>query len=96
MSRRRRRGGWLELVYFVLLSGLLLGGSLWLDRRAAALKGELVGRHEVAAVRLGTRGFGASRPLEPNTTLEGRARNRRVELVRPCEGPDSAKPHRTQ
>ena len=66
------------------------------ERRAAALKGELVGRHEVAAVRLGTRGFGASRPLEPNTTLEGRARNRRVELVRPCEGPDSAKPHRTQ
>jgi outer membrane protein OmpA-like peptidoglycan-associated protein len=66
------------------------------ERRAAALKGELVGRHKVAPVRLGTRGFGASRPLEPNTTLEGRARNRRVELVRPCEGPDSAKPHKTQ
>lgn len=54
------------------------------ERRAAALKRELVGRHAVAAGRLGTRGFGPSRPLEPNTTIEGRARNRRVELVRPC------------
>lgn len=54
------------------------------ERRAAALRRELVTRHGVAAGRLGTRGFGATRPLEPNTTLEGRARNRRVELVRPC------------
>jgi outer membrane protein OmpA-like peptidoglycan-associated protein len=55
------------------------------ERRAAALRRELVTRHAIAAARLGTRGFGATRPLEPNTTLEGRARNRRVELVRPCE-----------
>ena len=38
----------------------------------------------VAATRLRAVGFGATRPREPNTTIEGRARNRRVELVRPC------------
>jgi outer membrane protein OmpA-like peptidoglycan-associated protein len=54
-------------------------------RRADALRRELVVRHGIEAQRLGTQGFGASRPLEPNTTLEGRARNRRVELVRPCD-----------
>jgi outer membrane protein OmpA-like peptidoglycan-associated protein len=54
------------------------------ERRAAALRHELVARHAIVPARLGTRGFGATRPLEPNTSLEGRARNRRVELVRPC------------
>ncbi|MEP7087550.1 MAG: OmpA family protein [Gemmatimonadota bacterium] len=34
--------------------------------------------------RLSSAGFGAKRPREPNTSIEGRARNRRVELVRPC------------
>jgi outer membrane protein OmpA-like peptidoglycan-associated protein len=61
------------------------------ERRAIALRRELLARNAIAASRLGTRGFGATRPLEPNTSLEGRARNRRVELVRPCgraEGSD--------
>jgi outer membrane protein OmpA-like peptidoglycan-associated protein len=57
------------------------------EHRAAALKRELVARHGIDGARLGTQGFGAGRPLEPNTTLEGRARNRRVELVRPCARP---------
>lgn len=56
------------------------------ERRATTLRRELLARHAIAASKLGTRGFGATRPLEPNTTLEGRARNRRVELVRPCGG----------
>jgi flagellar motor protein MotB len=34
------------------------------------------------ADRLTTVGYGSTRPKEPNDTLEGRARNRRVELVR--------------
>ena len=51
-------------------------------RRAAAVKEALVTRHRVGAVRLATEGFGASRPKETNNTLDGRARNRRVELVR--------------
>ena len=28
--------------------------------------------------------YGATRPRESNATIEGRARNRRVELVRDC------------
>jgi outer membrane protein OmpA-like peptidoglycan-associated protein len=51
-------------------------------RRAAAVRQALVERHGIAADRLTTGGFGASRPAESNDTLAGRARNRRVELVR--------------
>jgi outer membrane protein OmpA-like peptidoglycan-associated protein len=52
------------------------------ERRAAAVKAALVDRYQVNASRLATAGFGASRPKESNDTLEGRARNRRVELIR--------------
>jgi outer membrane protein OmpA-like peptidoglycan-associated protein len=52
------------------------------EQRAAAVKEALVSRYGIAADRLSTNGYGASRPVEPNTTLEGRARNRRVELQR--------------
>jgi outer membrane protein OmpA-like peptidoglycan-associated protein len=52
------------------------------ERRAAAVKEALVSRYGIAPDRLSTKGYGASRPIEPNTTLEGRARNRRVELQR--------------
>jgi outer membrane protein OmpA-like peptidoglycan-associated protein len=51
-------------------------------RRAAAVKDTLVSRYHIAADRLLTNGFGASHPIETNDTLEGRARNRRVELTR--------------
>jgi outer membrane protein OmpA-like peptidoglycan-associated protein len=56
-------------------------------RRAAALARSLSSQHGIAAARLSTRGFGPNRPLESNATTEGRARNRRVELVRPCDRP---------
>ncbi|HET8624547.1 MAG TPA: OmpA family protein [Gemmatimonadales bacterium] len=56
-------------------------------RRAAALARSLTSQHGIVAARLGTRGFGPDRPLESNATPEGRARNRRVELVRPCDRP---------
>jgi OOP family OmpA-OmpF porin len=48
------------------------------------VKDALVKRYSINAGRLTTEGFGASRPKESNATLEGRARNRRVELVRAC------------
>jgi outer membrane protein OmpA-like peptidoglycan-associated protein len=51
-------------------------------RRAAAVKQALVARYAVDSKRLQTNGFGASRPKETNGTLEGRARNRRVELAK--------------
>jgi outer membrane protein OmpA-like peptidoglycan-associated protein len=61
------------------------GDSYNLDlsrRRAAAVKQALVARYRISPDRLSTDGFGASRPVETNDTLEGRARNRRVELTR--------------
>jgi outer membrane protein OmpA-like peptidoglycan-associated protein len=54
------------------------------QRRADAVKQALVTRYTIDTGRLSTQGFGASRPKESNATLEGRARNRRVELVRAC------------
>lgn len=52
------------------------------QRRAAAVKAALTGRYQIAAGRLSTAGFGESSPKDRNDTLEGRARNRRVELVK--------------
>jgi outer membrane protein OmpA-like peptidoglycan-associated protein len=51
-------------------------------RRAAAVKQALVSRYKVDGTRLQTSGYGASRPKDTNDTLEGRARNRRVELAK--------------
>jgi outer membrane protein OmpA-like peptidoglycan-associated protein len=50
------------------------------ERRARKVREFLVERG-VAAGRLEARGFGPERPLVPNTTPVGRARNRRVEFV---------------
>jgi outer membrane protein OmpA-like peptidoglycan-associated protein len=52
------------------------------SRRAAAVKAALGTQFGVAGSRLTTAGFGESRPQDRNDTVEGRARNRRVELVR--------------
>ena len=54
------------------------------QRRAEAVRAALVERFGAAPGRLTATGFGATRPVETNATLEGRARNRRVELVRSC------------
>jgi hypothetical protein len=51
-------------------------------RRAAAVKAALVTRYAIDANRLTFSGLGKSQPKDTNDTLEGRARNRRVELVR--------------
>lgn len=61
------------------------GDSYNLDlsrRRSAAVKQALTSRHQIGVDRLQTSGFGASRPKDRNDTMEGRARNRRVELVK--------------
>ena len=50
--------------------------------RAASVKRALASRFGIAAERLETNGFGASKPKESNGTAKGRALNRRVELVR--------------
>jgi outer membrane protein OmpA-like peptidoglycan-associated protein len=51
-------------------------------RRAAAVRKALDDRYKITATRLEPSGFGESRPKDTNETLEGRARNRRVELAR--------------
>jgi outer membrane protein OmpA-like peptidoglycan-associated protein len=53
------------------------------ERRAAAVRDVLV-RDGVSPARIVTRGAGELRPLADNSTREGRARNRRVDLtIRP-------------
>jgi outer membrane protein OmpA-like peptidoglycan-associated protein len=52
------------------------------QRRAAAVKDALVRRYKIPPDHLATSGYGASQPIETNKTMEGRARNRRVELQR--------------
>ena len=51
-------------------------------KRAAAVRQYLIDRHGIAEDRLTAKGLGASRPVAPNTTAEGRQQNRRVELVK--------------
>src|SRR5579871_790132 len=50
------------------------------QQRADAVKQALVTQYKISAERLATAGYGASSPVETNDTMEGRARNRRVEL----------------
>jgi OOP family OmpA-OmpF porin len=54
------------------------------SRRAEAVRARLAERHDVDTKSWGAVGYGATRPRESNATIEGRARNRRVELVRDC------------
>jgi outer membrane protein OmpA-like peptidoglycan-associated protein len=53
-------------------------------RRAEAVRARLAQRHGVDTKAWGAAGYGATRPKESNATIEGRARNRRVEMVRDC------------
>ncbi len=50
--------------------------------RAESVKNALVERYAIAPDRLTTAGFGAAQPKAPNDTMEGRALNRRVKLVK--------------
>jgi outer membrane protein OmpA-like peptidoglycan-associated protein len=51
-------------------------------RRAQAVKSALERRFSAAPSRLTATGSGKRSPKDTNDTIEGRARNRRVELVR--------------
>jgi outer membrane protein OmpA-like peptidoglycan-associated protein len=50
------------------------------QQRAESVRAFLI-KEGIAAERLQARGYGASQPRFPNTTADGRARNRRVEFV---------------
>ena len=51
-------------------------------RRAAAVRSYLLTSYGIADARLKAKGLGASKPIAPSTTAEGRRDNRRVELVK--------------
>ena len=51
------------------------------QQRAKEVKKQLVAAG-VSGDRLTTRGLGATKPLQPNTTLEAKANNRRVEFIK--------------
>lgn len=53
-------------------------------RRAGRVLTTLVSQYGIEAGRLRAEGKGETQPLDDNGTLPGRARNRRVELVRAC------------
>ena len=55
------------------------------ERRANAVRARLT-KQGVAPARLRAIGYGQTKPREINATIAGRARNRRVELLRPCGG----------
>jgi len=52
------------------------------ERRAAAVMDYLVTQMQIDRARLETAGFGESKPVATNNSPEGKAQNRRVELVR--------------
>ncbi|CAN5791590.1 hypothetical protein BH23GEM3_BH23GEM3_13940 [soil metagenome] len=52
------------------------------EERAAAVKTALVSKYGADGDRITTQGLGDTKPAVPNTTPEGRAQNRRVEVVK--------------
>jgi OOP family OmpA-OmpF porin len=51
-------------------------------RRAAAVREYLITNYKIAGDRLESKGWGESKPIDTNDTPEGKANNRRVELVK--------------
>ncbi|MCX6254696.1 MAG: OmpA family protein [Bacteroidia bacterium] len=51
-------------------------------RRAISVKNALSTEYGIEALRIETNGKGESEPIAPNSTAEGKAKNRRVELIK--------------
>ena len=51
------------------------------EERARTVKEHLVSKHGIDPARIEIRGYGPTRPVETNTTDEGRQKNRRVEFT---------------
>ncbi len=62
-------------------TGTEQGNLLLSAARAKSVVGELVSSFKISVNRLRSRGAGQAAPVAPNTSGEGRAKNRRVELI---------------
>ena len=58
-----------------------VGDNIDLSSRRAANVVEYFSSHGVDPNILSAKGFGATRPIAPNDTPQGRAQNRRIEIV---------------
>jgi outer membrane protein OmpA-like peptidoglycan-associated protein len=52
------------------------------QKRALSVKNYLIANYKIAPERLESKGWGESKPIDKNNTPEGKANNRRVELVK--------------
>jgi OOP family OmpA-OmpF porin len=52
------------------------------QKRAASVRNYLIANYNIAGERLESKGWGESKPIDKNDTPEGKANNRRVELVK--------------
>jgi OmpA-OmpF porin, OOP family len=52
------------------------------QKRAASVRDYLIANYKIAPERLESKGWGESKPIDKNNTPEGKANNRRVELVK--------------
>jgi OmpA-OmpF porin, OOP family len=57
------------------------GYNMKLSQRRAATVRDYMVSHGIAAGRLTTKGYGKTHPIATNSTAEGRAENRRVEII---------------
>ena len=51
------------------------------ENRAKAVQKHLIDTYRIAPERISSEGFGASRPVANNETKEGRAKNRRIDVI---------------
>lgn len=51
------------------------------QKRAEAVQNYLLANQVIAEDKINATGYGLSRPLAPNTTAEGRAQNRRIDII---------------
>lgn len=52
------------------------------EKRAMAVKNQIINKYNIAASRIQTEGKGESLPVASNATSEGKAKNRRVEFIK--------------
>jgi outer membrane protein OmpA-like peptidoglycan-associated protein len=77
---RDRNGFILEIEGFASADGTTELNDRLSQARSEAVRRYMAERHNIPLFRMAILGFGESRPIAPNETLEGRMQNRRVEV----------------